>query len=262
MRDLTEMQAVDIAGLVCLFCDIDDTVSTDGQISRDAYTAIWRCHESGLHVVPVTGRPAGWCDHIARMWPVHGVIGENGGLVFRMQNGVMQREFVYNDEERAEFRRKLALIRDRILREVSGCGIASDQNYREYDLAIDFCEDVPALERESVIQIKTIFEEMGATAKISSIHVNGWFGDFDKLSAAKNYMRDFLGLDPLEDRDKCAFAGDSPNDEPMFSWFRRTSFGVANVADFNELIMDKPAWISKSRSGTGFVEIVDKILNL
>ena len=32
----------------------------------------------GKLVIPITGRPAGWCDHIARMWPVDAVVGENG----------------------------------------------------------------------------------------------------------------------------------------------------------------------------------------
>ena len=41
-----------------------------------------RLQQSGLLVVPVTGRPGGWVDQIARMWPVDGVVGENGGLWF------------------------------------------------------------------------------------------------------------------------------------------------------------------------------------
>jgi HAD superfamily hydrolase (TIGR01484 family) len=68
----------------CLFTDIDDTISTHGKITQEAYDALWRAHHAGLTIVPVTGRPAGWCDHIARMWPVDGVIGENGGLYMRM----------------------------------------------------------------------------------------------------------------------------------------------------------------------------------
>jgi HAD superfamily hydrolase (TIGR01484 family) len=262
MKALSDLKKQTATNLVCLFCDIDDTISSEGRISAQAYDAIWRATDSGLHVVPVTGRPAGWCDHIARMWPVHGVIGENGGFVFRMQAGTMERHFIYDDQTRAEFRRKLLGIKTRILSEVTGCGIASDQNYREYDLAIDFCEDVTPLSREDVLRIKRIFDEMGATAKISSIHVNGWFGDFDKLSTAKSYMQEHFNLDADLDRDRCAFAGDSPNDEPMFSWFSATSFGVANVLDFSELITHQPAFITPSRSGKGFVELVNTILDL
>jgi len=52
-----------------LFTDIDDTISTEGKITQQAYDALWRADDAGLVIVPVTGRPAGWCDHIARMWP-------------------------------------------------------------------------------------------------------------------------------------------------------------------------------------------------
>ncbi len=262
MRPLRELDAALAQSAVCLFSDIDDTISRDGRIDAAAYQAIWRAAEAGLKVVPVTGRPAGWCDHIARMWPVHGVIGENGGLVFRMHEGRMEREFLYDDATRAGFRKRLEKVREHIFREVPGVGIASDQNYREYDLAIDFCEDVPALSRASVVKIQSIFESHGATAKISSIHVNGWYGDFDKLSCAKNYMKKHLHLHPDEDLDRCFFSGDSPNDEPMFAHFTGTSVGVADLENYLDLLKHKPAFITQGGSGHGFVELVDRLIEL
>lgn len=262
MRALAAMSREQAAALTVLFSDIDDTISSEGRITAEAYAALWRAHDAGLKVVPVTGRPAGWCDHIARMWPVHGVIGENGGLVFRMASGRMERHFLYDDATRAEFRARLAVIRELILHEVPGCAVASDQAYREYDLAIDFCEDVPRLPRDQVLRIQALFAEHGATAKISSIHVNGWFGSFDKLTAARAYLTDHLGLDPDSESTQvcCAFAGDSPNDEPMFSFFRRNSTGVANLLDFSDLLEHRPAWITLSRGGAGFAELVDHLL--
>ncbi|MEM7647419.1 MAG: HAD hydrolase family protein, partial [Pseudomonadota bacterium] len=66
-----------------LFTDIDDTLTTDGRLSSQSYEMLWKLHDSGIDVVPVTGRPAGWCEMIARMWPVLGVVGENGALAFQ-----------------------------------------------------------------------------------------------------------------------------------------------------------------------------------
>ncbi len=263
MQSLDRMPPALAAGVEILFSDIDDTISTDGRITASAFDALWRAHEAGLQVVPVTGRPAGWCDHIARMWPVHGVIGENGGLAFRMGAKGMERHFVYDDETRRGFRKRLGELREGILREVPGCGIASDQGYREYDLAIDFCEDVPALAREDVLRIRELFEQAGATAKISSIHVNGWYGDFDKRSAVIQYLEREFGLDagdPAVLR-RCAFAGDSPNDEPLFRLFPQSSLGVANLLDFEDLLSHKPAWIASGRGGAGFAELVDTLLD-
>lgn len=244
----------------CLFTDIDDTVSTDGRITREAYHALWDAYEAGLAVVPVTGRPAGWCDHIARMWPVTGVIGENGGLYFRMREDGMERVFLYDDQERAAFRKKLQTVRSEILSSVPGCGIASDQSYREYDLAIDFCEDVPPLPPGDIRRIVDIFEAHGATAKVSSIHVNGWFGDFDKLTMAKRFAEEVIGISPDTDNEAFAFCGDSPNDEPMFAFFTH-SFGVANVRSFLDQMTYHPAHITAGCGGKGFTEIVEIILN-
>ena len=171
----------------------------------------------------------------------------------------MQRRFLYDDAERAAFREKLIAVRERILAEVPGCGIASDQLYREYDLAIDFCEDVPALPRETVVRIQSIFEEEGAHAKISSIHVNGWFGDFDKLSMSILCAQELFGIDLKAEPTAFAFCGDSPNDEPMFGYFPM-SFGMANVAPLLDLIKQKPAFITPSESGAGFAEVADALL--
>lgn len=248
-----------LQNILCLFTDIDDTMSTLGKITREAYDAIWRAQDGGLAVVPVTGRPAGWCDHIARMWPVDGIIGENGGLYMRMTEQGLQREFRYDESARAGFRDKLKAIREEVLTKVPGCGIASDQPYREYDLAIDFCEDVEPLSDDAVSQIVAIFESHGATAKISSIHVNGWFGEFDKLTMAKQYASDIFGVSIEEAKDTFAFCGDSPNDEPMFAYFTH-SFGVANVRQFLPLMNSHPNTITKAEGGAGFTEVVDAIL--
>jgi len=243
----------------CLFTDIDDTMSTDGKITEEAYQALWRAQEAGLVVVPVTGRPAGWCDHIARMWPVGGVIGENGGLYMRMTGQGLQCVYRYDADTRAGFQKRLQQIREEILAKVPGCGIASDQPYREYDLAIDISEDVPPLSPEAVAEIVRIFESHGATAKVSSVHVNGWFGDFDKLTMTEQYTRDVFGVSLHEEIDTFAFSGDSPNDEPMFAHFSH-SFGVANVRQYLPQMKSPPATITQSEAGAGFTEVVYAIL--
>lgn len=248
-----------LAEVTTLFSDIDDTISTDGKIRRIAYNALWDAQEAGLRVIPVTGRPAGWCDHIARMWPVEAVIGENGGLCFRMTPTGMERIYVQDAATRAANRERLAAIQTEILATVGGCGIASDQGYREFDLAIDFCEDVPALGRPAIRQIVSIFERHGATAKVSSIHVNGWFGDFDKLTMVRRFVQDMDGDAIEESSGKYAFIGDSPNDEPMFSFFP-LSFGVANVRRFLPEMQHHPVQIATAEGGEGFAEVVQAVL--
>src|SRR6185503_17512059 len=108
-----------------VLCDIDDTLTTDGRLTAEAYAAMERLQRANLLVIPVTGRPAGWCDHIARMWPVDAVVGENGAFYFRHEraHSRMHRRFVDPAETRAGHRERLAVIGEEIVRAVPGSAI-------------------------------------------------------------------------------------------------------------------------------------------
>lgn len=244
-----------------VFLDIDDTLTTGGRLTAPAYTALESLAAAGIVTVPITGRPAGWCDHIARMWPVEAVIGENGAFYFRYERGQrrMHRRYLADDGERRDARLRLARLKETILSEVPGSAVASDQPYRETDLAIDFCEDVARLPESAVARIVALFEEAGATAKVSSIHVNGWFGAYDKLGMTKILMRECFRIDLDADKECFAFVGDSPNDIPMFEYFPH-SVGVANIEDFHGHLGAKPAYVCRARCGAGFAELAEAIL--
>ena len=258
MRTLDEL---DPAGIRGLFFDIDDTLTTEGRLTAQAYSALERWKAAGKIAVPITGRPAGWCDHIARMWPVDAVIGENGAFYFYYDPAgrKLQKHVLYDEPTRMANRARMAAVRDRILASVPGCALASDQLYREADLAIDFCEDVPALGLAGAERIATLMREAGMTAKISSIHVNGWFGDYDKLGMTRTFARERLGIELDPSGEGFAFAGDSPNDAPMIAFFRN-SVGVANVRRYEALLAARPAFITRGEAGTGFAELVTRLL--
>ncbi|MBL8523105.1 MAG: HAD-IIB family hydrolase [Betaproteobacteria bacterium] len=243
--------------------DIDDTLTTEGQLTAQAYSAVEALKRSGLIVIPITGRPAGWCDHIARMWPVDGVVGENGAFYFYFDHDAkkLRQRFVKDQATRVRDRQQLAAIAQRILREVPGTALASDQSYREADIAIDFCEDVPALPASEVDRIKRLMDEAGLTAKISSIHVNGWLGDYDKLSTTRLFMRERFGIDLDADKSQFVFVGDSPNDAPMFGFFPH-SVGVANVRNFEGRLAAIPTYVTAARCGEGFAELADMLFSV
>jgi len=244
-----------------LLTDIDDTITTNGQLSAESYSAISKLKQHGITVIPVTGRPAGWCDMIARFWPIDAVIGENGGLYYRYHAKKMQRWNFSNEKTLSENQKKLQIIAAEIKQKVPNAAISADQFCRIYDLAIDFCEDIPRLSDSEIKQIVDIFHAHGAIAKVSSIHVNGWFGDFNKVTTAKLLLQKEFGLSEAQILEQCAYVGDSPNDEPLFESFRHT-FGVANVRDFSAQMKHLPAYVSPSESGHGFCEIVEKIIQL
>ncbi len=241
--------------------DIDDTLTVEGRLPAVALAAMEQLREAGISIIPITGRPAGWCDYFARMWPIDGVVGENGAFYFRYdwEERKMIRRYWRSAAQRERDREKLDKLKIQIPQKVAGCRISADQPYREADLAVDFCEDVEPLPMERVEEIVLLFEEAGARAKISSIHVNGWFGDYDKLAMTRRFFRDVFQKDLDGIRETAIFVGDSPNDAPMFAYFPN-AVGVANVLEFKGLLNAEPAWIAEGRGGYGFAEMVQVLL--
>ena len=261
MLPLTDLSDAALAGVQGVFTDIDDTLTTEGKLPATTYSALEALHDSGVAVVPITGRPAGWCDHIARMWPIDAVVGENGAFYFYYDKPArkLRQRFLADAPARAHNARRLAEIAQEILAEVPGCALASDQFCRVADVAIDFCEDVPPLPRESVERIVELMTRAGMTAKVSSIHVNGWFGEYDKLTMTRILMRERYGIDLDAARGDYIFVGDSPNDAPMFRYFPK-SIGVANVREFIGDIEHPPVYVTQGRCGDGFVEVARRLL--
>jgi HAD superfamily hydrolase (TIGR01484 family) len=259
VRPLAEFPEQSRRGLRIVLGDIDDTMTMDGRLPSTSLAAMERLQAAGLLVVPVTGRPAGWCDHIARMWPVDAVIGENGAFWFSYDRTTrsMRKGFAKSESERKSDHKKLKILKKHILSHVSGAALATDQFCRISDLAIDFCEDVERLPPEEVDYIVELFETAGATAKVSSIHVNGWFGSFDKLSMTRTCLTEVFDINANHENASCLFIGDSPNDQPMFAFFEN-SVGVANVRDFD--LASPPAWVTHARAAEGFTELADRLV--
>ncbi len=141
-----------------------------------------------------------------------------------------------------------------------GCALASDQLYREADLAIDFCEDVPPLPRAAVDRIVALMEAEGLTAKVSSIHVNGWFGGYDKLAMTRTLLRGGLRRRP---RRASASSSCSPATRPTTRRCSRSSriaVGVANVRAFADRIPTLPAYVTRAEAGAGFAELAEFLL--
>jgi len=103
-----------------------------------------------------------------------------------------------------------------------------------------------------------VFERHGATAKVSNIHVNGWYGEYDKLGMVLRMAGTWWGEDLEQHRERCLFLGDSPNDEPMFGHFPHT-VGVANVARYLPQMASPPRYITRAPEAAGFAEALDHV---
>lgn len=261
MLPLADMPRAELAGLAAVLTDIDDTLTLHGRLPPAAFDALQALRLAGLKVIPITGRPAGWCDHIARMWPVDGVVGENGAFYFHYDEHArrMVRVYAQSTEERRTNSARLWTIAEKILKEFPGTAIASDQAYREIDVAIDFCEDVPALPLSTAQRIADAFHAAGATAKVSSIHVNAWFGSHDKLTMSRRILSELFDIDSEKDFPRIAYCGDSPNDAPMYAHFPN-GIGVANIRPFAGLMSHLPRYVTRGEGGLGFAEFAGAVI--
>lgn len=269
-KSLSAITHAELSRVKIVFFDIDDTFSGNGhreepRILSEAYSALWRLSRAGIKVVPVTGRPAGWCDMIARMWPVTAIVGENGGFYCYMDHEKkpprLTKKYLESAAVRARNAKKLKALHKAILKKFPGAKTPSDQLFREFDLAIDYCEDVKRWPEKKVQKLLEFCRSRGAIAKLSSIHVNTWFGKYDKLTCVRRVLTDYFHTDISADFSNVVYIGDSPNDEPFFERLPFT-VGVANVREFLDKMEHGPTYVTEAGGGLGFAEFADKLLNI
>ena len=258
--------------IIGVFTDIDDTLTTDGAITTDALKALGELKTAGLHVIPITGRPVGWSEQVAfggdKTWPVDAVVAENGSTaLFLNQTGFSppknKRELllkIYQQDgaTRSKNYERMQQIAQRVQREVSGVVLSQDSGGRETDIAIDHSE-FAQLSAEKMNQVVQIMQSEGMNATISSIHINGWFGDHNKLAGARWIVRELFGRDLDDEMDRWVYVGDSTNDTLMFEHFAH-SVGVANILRFEAELSHKPRYITLAERGAGFAEVARALL--
>jgi hypothetical protein len=241
-----------IAGV---FTDIDDTLTTEGAITGDALDALARLHAAGVDIVPITGRPVGWSEPFARAWPVDAIVAENGAVAV-LPDG--RKLYQQPAAQRAANFARMQQVAARILREVPGAQLARDSAGRETDIAIDHSE-FAHLPQARIDEVVAIMRSEGMQATVSSIHVNGWYGDHDKLEGARWIVRQLFGRDLDAEIGRWVYVGDSTNDVLMFERFP-LSAGVANIRRFQAQLAHAPRWITPSERGAGFAEVAQAVL--
>ena len=240
----------DVAGVLT---DIDDTLTKRGAIEPVALRALQALRRAGLPVIAVTGRPQGWSEPFAQAWPLEAIVAENGAVMLYREGGTLWIEYAQDAATRERHARRLQAAASRVLREVPGATLSRDSGGRVTDIAIDHaefaCLDAAAIER--VVQV---MRDEGLTATVSSIHVNGWIGEHDKLSGAHWAVRRRLGRDLEAERARWVYVGDSTNDQAMFRHFP-LAVGVANLRDFAAQLEHWPAFLAEGERGEGFAEV-------
>ena len=272
MQALTHWPEAARRHLVGVFTDIDDTLTTEGAITPDALQALADLKAAGLIVIPITGRPIGWCepfmaDTQGPAWPVDAMVAENGAVAFVHQKGLqppsdvrkpLSKLYQQDAATRAVNQTRMQAIAAQVMAEVPGVQLSRDSAGRETDLAFDYAE-FARLSPETVQQVLAVLQRAGMQTTVSSIHIHGCFGDFDKWEGANWIVRELLGRDLAQELDRWVFVGDSGNDQAMFQHFTH-SVGVANIARFVPQLSHLPRYVTQGERGAGFAEVARAIL--
>ena len=256
MRALADWVVPELIGV---FTDIDDTLTTEGAITAEALQALAELKAAGLQVVPITGRPVGWSVPFAQTWPVDAIVAENGAVALVHEEGQPLRKlYQQGAATRAAHFARMQQLLARIEREVPGAQRARDSAGRETDIAIDHSE-FTTLPQTAIDAVVRLMEAEGMTATVSSIHINGWYGQHDKLAGARWIVRELFGRDLDAELERWVYVGDSTNDQVMFEHFAH-SVGVANIRRFENQLTHPPRHITPSERGAGFAEFAAHIL--
>ena len=239
--------------------DIDDTLTDEGVIAPATLAALASLHDAGLPVIAITGRPMGWSVPVARDTALSAVVAENGAVaLFHDAQGALLTEYAQDDAARARNGQRLHEVARRILAEVPGATLARDSAGRVTDIAIDHAE-FATLDEERIAEVVALMQSEGMNATVSSIHVNGWFGDHNKLTGARWIVQRLLERDVEAEREHWVYVGDSTNDQLLFAHFP-LSVGVANLRAFADQLKVWPAWITQGERGEGFCEVASALL--
>ena len=271
MSPLAQWPPAARARIAGVLTDIDDTLTTDGAITADALDALAQLKAAGLHVIPITGRPVGWSEPFARVWPVDAIVAENGAVALipddLNKNGLQRlphkREQLSKIYQQAAATRaanfsRMQCVLAQIEAAVPGARRAQDSAGRECDIAVDHSE-FTQLPQTAIDQCVALMRAAGMNATVSSIHVNGWYGAHDKWQGAQWIVRELLGRDLAAEIDQWVYVGDSTNDQRMFEHFPH-SVGVANIARFVPQLDHLPRYITPSARGAGFAELARCLL--
>ena len=270
MQELQRWPVTERQLITGVFTDIDDTLTTEGEITPDALEALGDLKAAGFKVVAITGRPVGWSEPFAQSWPVDAIVAENGAVALLpeqgkgpqpAQGGRKQLSKIYQQDpatRAANFARMQAVLA-RIEREMPGVTRATDSPGRETDIAIDHSE-FTQLSDAQIAAVVALIKSEGMHATVSSIHINGWYGSHNKLEGARWIVRQLWQRDLDAEMNQWVYVGDSTNDQLMFKTFAN-SFGVANIARFVPQLAHLPRYVTRGERGAGFTEVVRALLD-
>lgn len=260
MRPLSALGERELRNVRVIAFDLDDTLLSDGVLLPSVYSALGRLGEAGYQLVAVTGRPLGYGEVLARLFPIAGVVVENGSMsVRRNDRGGLSVHDPVSDQIRLDRRRALEEVVRAVQQAVPAARFSDDMPLRRSEVTFDVGERLHLPEEQIATMVRTI-ESFGAWAMRSSVHVHA---SFDRTNKAEGLLRFLRELDPRADsgslRHRVLFVGDSGNDAACFAGFPCT-VGVANVRRALAVLNLPPRYVTLADKGLGFQELALHVL--
>ena len=257
-QPLGELTPARLAAVCGVFTDIDDTLTSDGRLEPAARQALDALHAAGMPVIAITGRPMGWSLPFAQIWPVAAIVAENGAVAMLRNGDALRTEYAQDEATRVRNAERLRSVSAMVLREVPGVTLAQDSPGRITDIAVDHSE-FAHLDAATIARVVALMQREGMNATVSSIHINGWFGEHTKLTGARWMLQRLFNRHLDGELERWVYVGDSTNDQTMFGHFP-LSVGVANLRRFADQLHTWPAYISDGERGTGFADVAARLL--
>ena len=258
MRPFSTFSDAELATVPGLACDLDDTLTDHGVLPSVSLDALHRLADAGIPVVVCTGRPLGWGDVLARMFPVRAVVTENGGAWVAREHGRVRVAFLEDANTRVAGMARVENMVEQLVRVFPSLARVRDLTMRATDVALDIHEaaDVPD---EIVQRAASMAQAVGLFTVASTVHLHIASRAPDKFEGLCAAVND-VGLDAARVKNEWIFVGDSPNDAGCFRAMPR-SVGVANIRAFEGKMPAWPTYVTDGRAGAGFAAVARRLLH-
>lgn len=260
MKQLKSLLTSDWKEVQWVLTDVDDTLTWHGQLPPETLIALAELRQAGLKIIAVTGACAGWCDHIAQLWPVDAVIGENGAFIMEKKDGYLTLNASSSMSTIEQNQAKLKQQVIAVLADYPDLNLTLDQSYRLCEVAIDIGQNRLPVSPEIIDEVVFKLNQLGAHASASSIHINSWYGEHSKKITSLKFLQE-KGLSQQEIISQACYVGDSMNDQFMFEALPK-SVGVANIKNYWGSLLHHPEFVMTEPGGYGFAQFAKQLLAL
>ena len=248
---LLNLNQADLSDTRLIASDVDGTLTRNGKFSSDFISTLLDLQSSGIKVLLVTGRSAGWVSALVNYLPVSGAIAENGG-VFLQADG--QKDLLSSVPNLSRHRILLENTFHHIKQLFPNLLTSADNQFR----ITDWTFDVDNLSADDIQAISAQCDLMGWSFTYSNVQCHIKPLSQDKATGLLSVLKKYF---PELNSQQVLTVGDSPNDEAMFDpALFPISVGVANVRHYQDKMMHLPKYVTQTSEFAGFSELAKLLL--